>query len=105
MVHGLSDGHHHSPTVSPELIRISDYLSFISFGISLIFIFGFTRYKQKYRLRYSRDIFQASIYQWNDLQLIHRGKRQQSRGGRGCDPHSHRSHHPRIYYHHKLFQH
>ena len=46
--------------VSSDMQRISDYMSFVSFAVSLISIFGFRRYKQQYRARYSRDVFKAS---------------------------------------------
>lgn len=46
--------------VSGDVQKISDYLSFVSFAVSLISIFGFRRYKQQYRARYSRDVFKAS---------------------------------------------
>lgn len=42
--------------VSSDVQRISDYMSFVSFAVSLISIFGFRRY----RTRYSRDVFKAS---------------------------------------------
>ena len=37
-------------------------MSFVSFAVSLISIFGFRRYKQQYRARYSRDVFRASAF-------------------------------------------
>ena len=61
MLHGFTDGHHLNSelSISSDITRISDIVSIISFGVSLISIFGFGRYKQQYRARYSRDVFQA----------------------------------------------
>ena len=70
MLHGFTDGHHlHSElSVSSEITRISDIVSVISFGVSLISIFGFGRYKQQYRARYSRDVFQAKASKSRQLE-------------------------------------
>lgn len=70
MLHGIADGHHlHSESpIDPQIARISDIISLISFGVSLISIFGFGRYKQQYRARYSRDVFQAKASKSRQLE-------------------------------------
>ena len=65
----MSDGHHIKEIeVSATILEYCDYMSleycdymsYISFVESLICIFCFRWYKRQYKLRYSRDVYEAS---------------------------------------------
>lgn len=57
----MSDGHHiREIEVSATILEYCDYMSYISFVESLICIFCFRWYKRQYKLRYSRDVYEAS---------------------------------------------
>ena len=57
----MSDGHHiKEMEVSDDIVQYCDYISYVSFVESLICIFCFRWYKRQYKLRYSRDVYEAS---------------------------------------------
>lgn len=64
----MSDGHHVKEIeVSATILEYCDYMSYISFVESLICIFCFRWYKRQYKLRYSRDVYEASKIIENEM--------------------------------------